>query len=167
MRVIKRKKLVIGSGADKDKFQNAVLYFAHNCEPQTVGKTKLAKLLYYLDFDHYEKHLEAVTKSRYIHRDFGPVPEQYWEWIDEMKNDGLIDFRVIETGLENPMELIVPMQKTQLSFFSNAEQETLNNVVDRWYSTSGSIMSEFAHSEIPYDITTDGEEIPYQLALHR
>ena len=51
---------------DVVKFKNAVLYFTHSCKPGTVGMVKLAKLLYYLDFDHYENYLEAITKSRYI-----------------------------------------------------------------------------------------------------
>lgn len=38
---------------DERKYQRAILYFVAACNNEHLGKTKLMKLLYYLDFQCY------------------------------------------------------------------------------------------------------------------
>ena len=40
---------------NQEKYRNAILFFASRIQNGTLGKLKLMKLLYYLDFDFFEK----------------------------------------------------------------------------------------------------------------
>jgi hypothetical protein len=48
---------------DREKLIQAILYFALNT--QHLGKTKLFKLLYLLDFDHFRHTGRSVTGMEY------------------------------------------------------------------------------------------------------
>jgi uncharacterized phage-associated protein len=56
----------------REKLINTVLYFAANTK--YCGKTKLFKLLYFLDFEHYKKTGRSVTGLDYYAWQMGPVP---------------------------------------------------------------------------------------------
>ena len=45
---------------NRTKFQHAVLYFLHKSNPAVMGRVKLMKLLYYLDFDHLSPSSSSV-----------------------------------------------------------------------------------------------------------
>jgi len=51
---------------NKEKYINALLYFIENCNNKFLGKTKLNKLFYYLDFIYYRDHKVSVTLDIYI-----------------------------------------------------------------------------------------------------
>ena len=155
------------TGKNQKKFKNAVLYFSKYCTPDTVGKVKLAKLLYYLDFDHFEKHGEPVTRAKYIHKSMGPVPDDFNAQIGEMIDEGLISIQYKDLGYVNLMELVVAHAEPDMTVFGEEEMETLQAVLQRWQSASGSRMSEQSHEEAPWKGTLCNEEVPYQLALHR
>jgi transcriptional regulator with XRE-family HTH domain len=49
------------------KFKQVFLYILNQCaQKPTVGKTVLNKLLYFADFNYYEKNFESITGVEYI-----------------------------------------------------------------------------------------------------
>ncbi|MFH1170405.1 MAG: hypothetical protein V1704_02505 [Candidatus Vogelbacteria bacterium] len=46
---------------NRKKYQNAVLYLGQKLGGKVHGKKKLAKLLYFADFDLYEKRQKSLT----------------------------------------------------------------------------------------------------------
>ena len=63
----------------REKLLNALVYFTSNVNH--AGKTKLFKLLYSMDFLHFEKTGRSVTGLKYFAWEKGPVPvELYDEW---------------------------------------------------------------------------------------
>ena len=67
---------------NKEKYKNAILFFSERVSH--IGKTKLNKFLYFMDFDHYEKYGESITGDTYINNDLGPVPSHVDDILDEM-----------------------------------------------------------------------------------
>lgn len=59
-----------------DKYLNSVLYFIRYCNNIYLGKVKLNKLMYYLDFVSYRDNEKSLTGDNYIHKDYGPVPDK-------------------------------------------------------------------------------------------
>ncbi len=53
--MVKRPKI------DEKKYKNAILFFAKKIQNGTLGKLKLMKLLYFLDFDFFEKYGRAAA----------------------------------------------------------------------------------------------------------
>jgi uncharacterized phage-associated protein len=65
---------------EREKMINAIIYFANHT--RHLGKIKLFKLLYLLDFEHFRQTGRSVTGLDYRAWKFGPVPvalEQEWE----------------------------------------------------------------------------------------
>lgn len=75
-------------------YKNAVLYFIKYCNNQYLHKTKLNKLLYYLDFISVRDHKKSVTGDIYTHQEYGPVPAHADEILTQLKIDGAIDTEV-------------------------------------------------------------------------
>jgi hypothetical protein len=70
---------------EREKLINAILCFAH--ETQCLGKIKLFKLLYLLDFEHFRQTGRSVTGLDYQAWKFGPVPIDVMEEWDQPEPD--------------------------------------------------------------------------------
>jgi len=149
------------------KYHNAILYFAKNCKPGTTGKVKMAKLLYYMDFDHFEKYLESISGAEYFNRELGPVSDDYWHQLNVLEKEGQIQIVSIKTKHPNDKELIQPLKAPDLSVFTNDEIDTINSVIKKWYEASGTDLAKASHNETPWAITKRDEHVPYALAFHR
>ena len=69
----------------REKLLNAVIFFATSTK--FCGKTKLYKLLYFLDFTHFMEVGRSVTGLEYFAWPKGPVPVQLHEEIDDPPDD--------------------------------------------------------------------------------
>lgn len=59
---------------NEQKYENVILYLIANMRDGMIhGKKKLAKLLYYVDFDRFEykESMETITGDSYKHRPMG------------------------------------------------------------------------------------------------
>ena len=71
---------------DLEKFKQVLLYVLEKVGGKpNVGETVLNKLLYFIDFDYYEKYEENLMGATYIKNHFGPTPVELKVIIDEMK----------------------------------------------------------------------------------
>src|SRR3954466_15180163 len=62
---------------DSERFEGLVLFIAHSRrhDPR-FGRTKLAKSLFYSDFDAYRDQGQPLTGASYIRMPFGPFPRE-------------------------------------------------------------------------------------------
>lgn len=151
---------------DRRKFEQAVLYFVHECQNEHLGRVKLMKLLYYLDFDHLERHHRSVTGDDYIHLKHGPVPKSAREILDSM-DGGTLCIEHVDVGAENQQHRFIPMVSYDLSVFSVEELETLRAVANRWRDTSSIGIEDASHRETPWLSTLDNQDVPKVTAFHR
>ena len=71
---------------NQKKYKNAILFFAKRVQNGTLGKLKIMKLLYYLDFDFFEKYGHSITGDEYLRFDNGPVPRMAEKLLKEMND---------------------------------------------------------------------------------
>lgn len=76
---------------NKEKMRHVILYFLEHLNNFHLGRTKLMKLLYYVDFDNYEKYGAPVTGANYRKLPLGPVPDEAEGLIDEMESSGEVE----------------------------------------------------------------------------
>ncbi|MGJ5075520.1 Panacea domain-containing protein [Bradyrhizobium oligotrophicum] len=155
---------------EREKLIQAVNYFARHT--RKFGKTKLYKLLYFLDFEHFKQTGRDVTGLTYFAWPMGPVPVSLHEEIDNPKPDltDAFDFerRAIGDGWRLNIEPKVPFSE---SHFSKREMMILKNLAEEYRDTDADKMIEATHLEnLPWDrvYNKDGrkqQEIPYDLAL--
>ena len=147
-----------------EKYMNAILFFIENV--QNLGRTKLYKLLYFLDFDHYEKCSESVTGESYLNKELGPVPAHAEEVISKMKDDELLDI-LPERVMDFVRHKFVAKVHHDPKVFSPTEIEMLCEVAEKWaHHTANEIVSA-THGEAPWIATARDEIIPYPYAYYR
>lgn len=151
---------------DTTKYSNAILYFLHHANNEHLGKVKLMKLLYYLDFDHFEKYGESVTGDSYRKLDYGPVPVNGDIILAQMAGKGDIKIEKVRVG-EVEQYRYTPLAEFNASVFSATEIDVLADVACKWGHHSRSEIISATHGEAPWRAVKMGDLIPYELAYYR
>lgn len=149
---------------NKEKYRNAILYFIENVP--NLGITKLYKLLYFLDFDHFEKYGASVTGDDYQNMELGPVPVNGEQILNEMTVEGLIEI-VPERVIDFVRYTLVSKTHHNPSTFEASETEMLCDIKDKWIHHTAKEVVLASHGEAPWIATRQGDIIPYALAYYR
>jgi len=149
---------------NKEKYKNAILFFSENVP--ALGVTKLNKLLYFLDFDHFEKYGDAVTGDTYENKELGPVPQNIDNILTEMQAENLIDI-VPEQVINFVRYHLLAKSKHNMNIFKSSEIEVLCEIAEKWNHHTAKEIVMASHGEAPWLATRNGEVIPYPLAYYR
>lgn len=151
----------------RQKLINAAIYFSSNTK--FCGKTKLIKLLYYLDFMHFRQTAKSVTDLKYFAWPKGPYPIEFAKDIDNPPPD-LAESLLIRKDDEKQMIIIKARKKFNPDFFSPRELKLLENIAFIFKDARADDIVEASHlPNHPWDKTLktkgDKAEIDYILAL--
>jgi len=150
-----------------NKFKNILLYILERCAGKpNVGETVLYKLLYFSDFNYYERYEEHLTGANYRKLPYGPVPQKLDAILKQMI-DGKQLMRIKTEYHNYPQTRYIPLEKSDLSCLKANEKETIDHVVEQMSDWSASAISAYSHKDIPWLTSQDGEEINYELVFYR
>ncbi|MEK7213530.1 MAG: Panacea domain-containing protein [Patescibacteria group bacterium] len=150
------------------KYENVVLYLCRELNGEIRGKKKLAKLLYFADFDFYEKNQKSITGDIYRALPMGPFPITLDTMTNAMTKSKTIAIdQVEEREGYNPTEVYRCISKPNISVFDKDEMEMLDRIVVKYGHLNGKQLEELSHAEAPYIGTELKKEIPYELAFYR
>lgn len=153
---------------NQEKYQNTILYLCHELGGQVRGKKKLAKLLYFVDFDMYENSNASITGDVYKKLPMGPVPSSLEEITDAMVNSGILSVKQNEgTNGYLPTEVYSCNKEPNLSIFNEDEIKMLHRVVSKYGQLNGKQLEDLSHAEAPFVGSDLREEIPYELTFYR
>ncbi len=132
-----------------------------------IGETVLYKLLYFIDFDYYEKTGKSVTGMQYIKNHYGPTPTQsFGSVVQAMKEKG--ELETVETKhFSHKQKKYLPVIKPSLNQVSGEELRHIDEVLARLSDKNASELSTLSHRDMPWLATKDGAIIDYQLAMYR
>ena len=134
----------------REKIINAIIYFARHTK--YCGKTKLLKLLYFLDFCHFKQTGRSVTGLEYFAWEKGPVPIDLFEELSNIIRPDLksaIDIVSIEN-----FQKISPKKKFNDEYFTNREKRLLEDLSYIFVDANAKQMVESTHLENqPWDRT--------------
>lgn len=155
-----------GPDFDEQKMRQVILYFIRNGDPKTLGKTKLMKLLYYADFDHYELHDEPITGATYRRLNQGPVATVAFPILEKMAEEGLLTIDSTDTPSYSRVQYaaIAPFNE---SIFTNQELNTLRSVAETWKTVKMEDIVAASHDDPPWNAVANNAEIPYYLVYYR
>ena len=156
---------------DRAKLVNAIVYFGQHTKK--CGMTKLFKLLYFLDFEHYKKTGRSVTGLRYFAWPMGPVPVSLKEELSQPEADlsEKIIIREVPTRFEQPLRLIEAKGSFDPAHFSKREIRLLKELANEYKDSTADEMIEATHLEtLPWHRVFEDEkrrqaEIPYEYVL--
>lgn len=151
------------------KYENAILYLCNTQPNRTLhGKKKLAKLLYYLDFDRfeYEESMETITGDTYTRREMGPLPNRFEEVASRM-SDTLTVEPVQQFQGKNATIVYTALAEPDLSVFNDTDLRILKRVAQKYSRLNGRQLENLTHSEAPWVASEDFDTIPFELAFYR
>lgn len=153
------------------KLKAILLYFCTNTDTTFLGKVKLMKLFYFLDFGHVKKYGTPVTFDTYIKLEHGPIPTTVKNLVDEVCDDInssiLADTIYCERPDGSMMKRILPKRDfsdEDKKYFSQSEIEMLEIVCNRFGSKNTKYIEDASHNEAPWKNTELLDIIPYTLA---
>jgi len=73
------------------KFKEILIYILERVGSKpNVGETVLYKLLYFIDFNFYERYEEQLIGATYIKNHHGPTPKEFIKVVEEMEGKELV-----------------------------------------------------------------------------
>jgi len=150
-----------------EKFKEVFLYILNKVGSKpNIGETVIYKLLYFIDFDFYEKHEEQLIGATYRKNHYGPTPLEFGDIAAKMIKDEEIT-KVKSDYFSYPQTKHLPLKKPDLSKLKANEIEVIDNVLNRLSDMNAAQISGYSHNDVPWLTTEDGEIIEYESVFYR
>lgn len=153
------------------KLKAILLYFGTHTDIKFLGKVKLMKLFYFLDFTHLKKYGSPVTYDNYKNLEHGPIPSTILNLVNsavyDIDNSIMSDTIKFEKPAGTEMCRIIPTRKftkEDEKYFSATELNVLGEVCERFGNKNTKIIEEASHKEAPWKNTEFLDDINYSLA---
>ncbi len=149
------------------KFKEVLLYILNKVgsKPQ-VGETVIYKLLYFIDFDFYERYEEQLIGATYIKNHHGPTPVEFKKIVERMVKEGAIE-KVKSTYFSFPQTKYLPRRLPDMSTLSARELMMIDEVLARLSDKNATEISNYSHQDVPWQTTEDGKPIEYEAVFYR
>lgn len=149
------------------KFKEVLLYILEKVGAMpNVGKTVLFKLLYFIDFDYYEKHEEQLIGATYRKEAYGPLPVEFSQIIAQMQKDGDLQ-EVRGKYFDHEQFKYLPLRSPNLNDLSANELAMIDDVLRRHSHRGATEISEIAHRDVPWKVHNMHEVIDYESVFYR
>lgn len=150
-----------------EKFKEVFLYILNKVGSKpNIGETAIYKLLYFIDFNYYEKYEDQLIGATYIKNNYGPTPVEFAKIVKKMIDDQEIE-RVESRYFDYPQTKYLPLRNPDLSVLSANELKTIDDVLNRLSEMNATQISEYSHSDVPWLTTDDGAKIEYESVFYR
>ena len=148
-----------------EKFREILLYILNKVGAKpNIGETVIYKLLYFIDFNFYEKYEEQLIGATYMKNKYGPTPVEFKKLLGEMGNDiEMVDSEYFSY----PQTKYLPKRMHDLSKLSANEIKIIDDVLNRLSDLSARQISEYSHSDVPWQAATEGGIIDYEAVFYR
>ena len=150
-----------------DKFKQVLLYVLNKVGGKpNVGETVLHKLLYFIDFDYYQRFEETLMGATYIKNHHGPTSVELGEIIKEMQEQKLL-IQVKNKHFEYEQKKYLPLKRPNLSVLSGRDIEHIDDVLARLSDKSATEIRNYSHDDIPWKSARDGKPLSYESVFYR
>jgi transcriptional regulator with XRE-family HTH domain len=152
---------------NSEKFKQVLLYILEKVGAKpNVGLTVLYKLLYFIDFDYYEKYEKQLMGLTYFKNTHGPTPRNFIKTVREMVESGVI-VEVKSKYFAHEQKKFLPLIEPDLSLLNGQELEMIDDVLRRYSDKSATQLSEMSHRDMPWKAAQTGENLEYEHVFYR
>ncbi len=151
-----------------EKFKQVLLYVLEKTAGKpNVGMTVLYKLLYFIDFDYYEKYERQLMGLTYFKNHHGPTPREFVKVVDDMKKSGDLE-EVSSRYFTFDQRKFLPHRKADLGILSATELQMIDSVLDRYADRSAAELSNLSHEDTPWQVAVEeGQNLEYDHVFYR
>lgn len=149
------------------KFKEVLLYVLSKVGGRpNVGEAVIYKLLYFIDFDFYEKFEEQLMGATYIKNYYGPTPVEFKVITDDMIKNGEI-IKVENEYFNYPQRKYLAVRRPNLDILSGREIEHIDDVLARLADKNANEMKNYSHEDIPWKVAEYGKLLSYESVFYR
>ncbi len=152
-----------------EKFEQTLLYILAKIGGKpNIGQTVLYKLLYFIDFDYYEKFEEQLIGAKYIKNYYGPTPVMFAKIIDRLEKKGRVE--KIKSKFyqhEQTKYLVNPNEALDLSALSAQELAHIDWEIGRLGDLTATQISALSHLDTPWVVAKEREALEYEHVFYR
>ena len=135
---------------DLAKFKQVVLYVLNKVgEKPNFGETVLHKLLYFIDFDYYEKFEESLMGGTYLKNHYGPTSDDLAPLIKEMREQGEVE-AITSQHFGYPQKKYLARTDPDLDILSEREINHIDEVLARLTDKSATELKQLSHEDMPW-----------------
>jgi len=150
-----------------EKFKEVLLYILSKVGSKpNIGETVVYKLLYFMDFNFYEKYEEQLIGATYMRNKYGPTPVEFRKIVDKMIEENDIT-KVESEYFDYPQTKYLPLRRPDMSQFTANEIEVINDVLNKLSDMNATQISDYSHNDVPWLAVEDGEPIEYEAVFYR
>ncbi|MCK5570521.1 MAG: DUF4065 domain-containing protein [Spirochaetes bacterium] len=150
-----------------EKFKQVLLYVLGKVGSKpNVGETVLHKLLYFIDFDYYEKFEENLMGATYIKNHHGPTSAELGSIIEDMQKNGELE-AVKSNYFKYEQKKYLPRKRPNLDVLSAREIEHIDDVLARLSDKNAREIENYSHGDIPWKSAQDGGQLSYESVFYR
>lgn len=152
-----------------EKFKQVLLYILSKVGGKpNIGQTVLYKLLYFIDFDYYEKYEHQLMGARYMKNTHGPTPIIFAKIIEELEQQGKLEpIKSKFYKYDQTKYLINPTEKINLSELSGTELAHIDWELERLSDMTAQQISALSHKDTPWLVAQDKEQLDYEYVFYR
>ena len=152
-----------------EKFKQVLLYILSKVGGKpNIGQTVLYKLLYFIDFDYYEKFEEQLIGARYMKNTHGPTPVAFAKIISQLEEEGKIE--TIKSKFykyDQTKYLVNPKDSINLSSLSGQEMSHIDWELKRLSGLTATQISNLSHKDTPWLVAKEKEIMEYEYVFYR
>jgi len=150
-----------------NKFKQVLLYIVSKVGSRpNIGQTALYKLLYFIDFDFYEKNQKYLIGATYIKNTHGPSPVLFAKISKELEKEGLL-VEVNSKYFGYDQKKYIVTKEPDVSELSAVELKHIDNELERLASKSAKELSELSHIDTPWKVAKDKQILNYRHVFYR
>ena len=149
------------------KFKEVFLYVLNRIGAKpNVGEGVLCKLMYFIDFDFYEKYEKQLMGAVYIKNHYGPTPVGFSEILAEMESKGEI-IQVVKKLYNYQQKKYLPLREPDLSLITAEEKTHIDWVLARLSDKNAKEMEDYSHRDVPWISAEEQSAIDYETVFYR
>lgn len=150
-----------------EKFKEVLLYILERIGARpNIGEAVVCKLMYFIDFDYYEKFEEQLIGATYIKNHYGPTPLIFPKIIAQMEQDGDLT-HVTKKYFQHDQKKYLPIRSANFSNFSAREKELIDWEIERFKDFNATKMRDYSHKDVPWIGADDLQPINYEAVFSR
>jgi transcriptional regulator with XRE-family HTH domain len=150
-----------------DKFREVLLYILQKIGAKpNVGETVIYKILYFIDFDFYEKFEEQLIGLKYIKNHHGPSPVGFTQMVAKMEGDKDL-VRVKSKYFQYDQKKYMPLRESDFSKIDSRELHHIDAEIARLSDMDAAQIREYSHEDMPWKVHKMGEQLDYEYVFYR
>ena len=151
-----------------EKMKEVLLYvLEEKGSINSFGETVLNKILYFIDFDYYEKFEEQLIGATYIKNKYGPTPIELKKVIDQMIDNKSLNEISSVVFHGKSQKKYQSLRSPDLSLLKANEIKLIDEVLAKHASKNATQISNYSHEDVPWVVAQEGQPLSYESVFYR